>query len=140
MGRIWTRRFLMFGLTGALNFAFGYGLFAALYLAGLHPQWALGISFAIGVVWNYFTHARFVFGQSGFNRLPGYILVYIFTYFVNRWGLALAIEQGISPLVAQFVLIFVTFIISFFAISFVLLGRLPFTRDPGGPENGQSPG
>lgn len=123
---IWLRRSFRFGLTGVLNFAFGYSLFAALFMAGLHPQTALVISFAIGVLWNFTIHGRYVFGKTGYRRLPGYILVYVFAYLVNRFGLSLAISYQISPLIAQLVLICITFVISFVGISVVLTGSVPF--------------
>lgn len=124
----WTRRFVMFGLTGALNFAFGYGVFSVLYLAGLHPQTALVIAFTLGVCWNFMTHGRFVFGRQGYRRFPGYVAVYVGVYFVNRFGLAYAMDLGLSPLLAQFILIFITFAISFVAISMVLTRTIPFVQ------------
>lgn len=125
----WFRRFIKFGLTGVVNFAFGYSLFAGLYLVGLHPQTALAISFSIGVLWNFLVHRRFVFGTTGYRRLPAYVLVYILAYFVNRWGLWVALDYGISPLLAQLVLMCVTFVISFVGISVALTGAVPFFGD-----------
>ncbi|MEX0340706.1 MAG: GtrA family protein [Arenibacterium sp.] len=124
----WARRFVMFGLTGALNFAFGYGVFAVLYLLGMHPQTALVIACSLGVCWNFMTHGRFVFGRQGYGQFPGYVAVYVGVYFINRFGLAYAMDLGMSPLLAQFILIFITFAISFVAISLVLTGTLPFVQ------------
>lgn len=122
----WWSRFGKFILTGIFNTALGYGLFSGFYLAGFAPQTALIMSFSIGVLINFVLHGRFVFGTTGYRRLPAYIMVYVGTYFVNRWGLGMAIEAGISPLVAQFFLLFVTAVLAFFGVSIVLTGKVPF--------------
>lgn len=128
MSDSWIKRFIKFGLTGVVNFAFGYSLFAILYLAGLHPQTALIISFSIGILWNFMIHGRFVFGTTGYSQLPAYVLVYVVAYLVNRVGLSLAMEHGMSPLIAQLALMVITFVISFIGISIVLTGTIPFVN------------
>ena len=122
------RRFLRFVAVGIVNTAFGYGVYAALVLLGLPPQPALALAFAVGVVWNYATHARFVFGTEGYRRLVPYAAVYLGLYLLNAVALARATAAGISPLVAQAVLAVVMAGLSFVAPSLVLTGRLPFGR------------
>ena len=84
------RRFLRFVAVGIVNTAFGYGVYAALVLLGLPPQPALALAFAVGVVWNYATHARFVFGTEGYRRLVPYAAVYLGLYLLNAVALARA--------------------------------------------------
>ena len=122
----WMNRFWKFLLTGVFNTFLGYALFTGFYLAGLGPQTALILSFMIGVGINFVLHGRFVFGTMGYRRFPAYVAVYVVAYFVNRFGLAAAIEQGFSPLVAQFLLLFVTASVAFFGVSVVLTGMVPF--------------
>ena len=82
-------RFIKFLAVGLLNTAFGYAVYVVCILAGFAPQTALAIAFAIGVVWNYLTHARIVFKTGGYRRLPAYVVVYAILYGINRWALDL---------------------------------------------------
>ncbi|TYC75972.1 GtrA family protein [Stappia sp. BW2] len=86
---------------GIINTAFGYGVFAILVLAGVHPQVALVAQFGLGVIWNFSIHARFVFGVSGFGRLPLYGLAYVVAYAFNALLLAGLTGAGVPALGAQ---------------------------------------
>ncbi len=129
-------KFLRFLVVGVVNTAVGYGLYAALVLAGLGPQAALAMAFALGVLWNYGTHARLVFGTGGYRRLPAYAVAYLAIYAVNAFGLARAIAGGVDPLVAQLVLAVVMAGLSFVLISVVLTGAPPFLRRGDGKAGG----
>ncbi|QFT71172.1 GtrA-like protein (plasmid) [Labrenzia sp. THAF35] len=96
-----TSRVVRFLGAGIINTAFGYGVFAILVLAGVHPQVALVAQFGLGVIWNYSIHARFVFGVSGFGRLPLYGLAYVAAYAFNALLLAALTGAGIPALGAQ---------------------------------------
>jgi putative flippase GtrA len=119
-------RFLRFLAVGVLNTAFGYAVYAVLVVTGLSPQPALAAAFALGVIWNYATHARLVFGTQGVRRLPAYVAAYVAIYAVNALALGGAIRAGVSPLVAQGVLAVLMAAISFVLISAVLTGHVPF--------------
>lgn len=121
-------RFLRFLAVGVLNTAFGYALYAVLVWSGLSPQPALALSFAIGVLWNYLTHARLVFGQSGLRLILPYAGAYLLIYLVNAGALQLALRAGLSPLVAQGLLVLPMAALAFVLISRVLTGRVPFMR------------
>ncbi|MFM2355226.1 MAG: hypothetical protein RLZZ528_962 [Pseudomonadota bacterium] len=125
------QRFLRFLVTGLVNTGFGYGVYAILVLAGLPPQTALALAFALGVIWNYAIHARFVFGTRGYARLPAYGAVYLALYGLNALALGAALRAGIAPLLAQAVLTVIMAGISFFAISVALTGNLPGHRRTG---------
>mgnify|MGYP003526361532 CR=1 FL=1 len=86
-------RFARFLAVGVLNTAFGYALYALLIWLGLAPQPALAVSFAIGVMWNYLTHARLVFDQSGYRRVLPYAGAYGLIYLIN--AVALQAAQGL---------------------------------------------
>jgi len=113
-------RFLRFLLVGGLNTAFGYAIYAVLVLAGLSPQTALALAFCVGVVWNFFTHARLVFGARGVRRLPAYVAVYVGIYAANAFLLGRVIALGIHPLVAQAGLALVMAVLSYGLIKAVL--------------------
>ncbi len=114
------RRFIRFVIVGVVNTAFGYGLYALLVLSTAPPQIALFLSFFIGVLWNYFTTARFVFEVSGFGRLPAYAACYIFVYMLNAGSLHVAIDSGVTPLIAQAVLTPVAAVLTFVLVSFAM--------------------
>lgn len=114
------RRFIRFILVGVVNTAFGYGLYAMLVLLKAPPQVALFLSFFIGVLWNYFTTARFVFEVSGFGRLPAYAACYVFVYALNAGSLHAAIDSGLTPLLAQAILTPVAAVLTFILVSFAM--------------------
>ena len=113
-------QFARFVLVGLINTAFGYAVYAGLVLLGLPPQWALALSFAIGVLWNYVTTARFVFRVSGFGKLPAYIACYVSVYAANALALGAAIKNGVAPLLAQAALTPVAAVLTFVLLSLVM--------------------
>lgn len=119
-------RLARFLAVGVVNTAVGYAIYAVLVMAGLHPQPALAVAFVLGVMWNYLTHARIVFGSGGVRRMPYYFAVYAGLYLFNSWALARLLKAAVSPLVAQAGLSVVMAGLSFFLISLALTGRVPF--------------
>lgn len=120
-------RFIRFLGVGVLNTAVGYALYALLVWIGLPPQPALALSFGLGVLWNYLTHARLVFGQAGYRRIVPYVGAYGLIYGVNAGALQLALGVGLDPLAAQALLVLPMAGLAFLLISIVLTGRVPFT-------------
>ncbi|MEE4014606.1 GtrA family protein [Roseibium sp. FZY0029] len=121
-----TSRVVRFLGAGIINTAFGYGVFAILVLAGVHPQVALVAQFGLGVIWNYSIHARFVFGVSGFGRLPLYGLAYVVAYAFNALLLAVLTGAGVPALGAQ--LLSLPPVV---ALSYVLVARALGARESG---------
>ena len=126
-------RLMRFVAVGVVNTGFGYVVYAGLILLGMTPQPALALAFAIGILWNYMTHARLVFGTRGILRLLPYAAAYALIYGVNAFALDQALKAGLSPLLAQALLVLPMALLSFILISFVLTGRLPFQLRPGKP-------
>ena len=124
-------RFVKFLFVGVVNTAFGFAVYAILLrLLGLPWQWALALSYVIGILWNFGTHGRIVFGTRGLGRLPAYVGAYVVLFFLNRWALKGAIASGMSELWAQALLVLPMAMVAFVLVSFVLTGRLPFSRGP----------
>ncbi len=119
------KRFVRFVLVGLVNTAVGYLIFAAFVLVGIPSQPALAGAFVLGVIWNYWTHARIVFGQGGVSRLPFYGLAYLGIWALNAIALGAAQSAGIHPLAAQAALAPVAAVLSFFLIARVLTGKYP---------------
>ncbi|SPH18091.1 hypothetical protein DEA8626_01621 [Defluviimonas aquaemixtae] len=120
-------RFVKFLFVGVLNTAFGFAAYAVLLkLFGLPWQWALALSYVLGVLWNFGTHGRIVFGTQGFGRLPAYILAYLSIFFLNKWVLQMMISAGLSALWAQALLVLPMAMVAFVLVSLALTGTLPF--------------
>jgi putative flippase GtrA len=120
-------RLVKFLVVGVLNTAFGFLAYAFfLRLVGLPWQWALILSYACGVLWNFGTHGRIVFGTEGFRRLPLYILAYAAIFLINKAALKAAIAAGLSELWSQAVLVLPMAVVAFFLVSLALTGSLPF--------------
>lgn len=121
-------KLIKFGLVGVLNTVFGYLVYAALVLLGVIPGIALALAYVIGVAWNYMTHAKLVFKSQRGHGVVGYIGIYVLIYLGNATLLQMAMSAGVSPLLAQAGLAVLFAGISFFAISWVLTGTLPFSE------------
>ena len=118
-------RFVRFVLIGLVNTLVGYLIFVVFVVVGIPAQPALAAAFVLGVLWNYWTHARFVFGQGEVSRLPVYGLAYFGIWAFNALALAGAQRAGLHPLMAQAALAPVAAVLSFFLIARVLTGRFP---------------
>ena len=120
-------RFVKFLAVGVLNTAFGLGLYWLFLWLGLWPQPALALAFAFGVMWNYLTHARLVFGTVGLGRLAPYVAAYLALYGLNALSLRALLASGVGAYAAQAILVLPMAAIAFVLISYVLTGRLPLT-------------
>ena len=122
-----TPRLVRFFAIGGLNTAFGYGAYAALLFVGFHYAWAALLGTIAGVIFNYFTTGRLVFGDATARSLVRFVLVYGVLYVLNVAGLALLVGAGIGPYVAGLVLI-----VPMALVSFALMRRFVF-RSAGVP-------
>ena len=108
-------RFARFLLVGVLNTAFGYGMYAALLWLGLAPYLAVGIGTVLGVLFNFQSTGRLVFASAHPGRLPRFVLVYAFMYFVNVGCLSLVMSRtGLNAYVAGAVMLLPVAILTFF--------------------------
>ena len=120
-------RFVKFLFVGVLNTIFGFLAYAFfLRVVGLPWQWALAVSYVVGVLWNFGTHGKIVFRTRGFGRLPLYILAYASLFFLNKLALKAAIAAGMSDLWAQALLVLPMAMVAFVLVSLALTGTLPF--------------
>lgn len=105
---------------GVLNTGFGYVIFAAGVLAGLSSGIALAIAMVIGVVFNFFTLGRLVFGSRDPTRLPRFVGVYALTYVVNLMLLGLWEGAGVGSLLGQLACLPVTVSLTFVLMRFLV--------------------
>jgi len=97
-------RFLRFLLVAGLNTVFGYGLFAALILIGLRYPLAAAIATVIGILFNFQTTGRLVFGRHDLSLILRFLAVYAISYVVGIALIGWADRRGISVLLAAAVL------------------------------------
>ncbi|PPB81571.1 putative flippase GtrA [Albidovulum inexpectatum] len=133
-GRSDLGRLVRFLLVGVVNTAFGFGVYALLIWLALAPQLALALSWCLGVLWNFGTHARLVFDTTGLDRLPFYVASYGAIYVVNAGCLSALLALGLHPIAAQAVLVLPIAVLAYLLVSFALTGRLPFVTRRGRDE------
>jgi putative flippase GtrA len=95
------RQLVRFVLIGVLNTAFGFAIYAIATFGGLSPALALACSLVCGVVFNFFTTGRLVFGRRAASTFPKFVAAYIAVYVVNLVLLSWIISLGFDQLVAQ---------------------------------------
>jgi putative flippase GtrA len=112
-----------FLLVGMVNTAFGYALFAALYLASHHRQLSLVTSMTIGVMFNYFTTGRLVFANRGYRVLVRFGLGYAVVLVVNMAALEGLARAGLPTLAAQAIVLPAMVILSYAINRYVVFAR-----------------
>ena len=93
--------FARFVGVGLLNTAFGYGVFAALVLAGGWPGAALVVATVAGVAFNFQTTRRLVFRTDGRGRVVRFVLVYVAILAINWAALRITRRFGVPDIAAQ---------------------------------------
>lgn len=117
------RQFVTYLLVGALNTLFGYSTFAVFLLLGLHYAVAALLSTILGVLFNFHTIGRLVFGKRDPSLIVRFLGVYGVTYLLNVGALRL-LHAEIEVLVAQAALV-----LPLAGVSFLMHQRLVFGRE-----------
>ena len=118
------RQLISFLLVGILNTAFGYGLFALFIYIGLYYSLAVLFSTILGVLFNFKTIGKLVFGSSDNGLIFRFALVYVITYLLNIFFLWLFKKFGFENMyINGFVLL-----IPLAAVSFLLNKFFVFRR------------
>jgi putative flippase GtrA len=118
------RQLMAFVLVGVLNTAFGYATFAVLLLAGLHYALAAALATILGILFNFQTTGRLVFGSSDPSLIFRFVAVYGVVYVLNVGALRLLQDTPVPVLAAQALLLPLMAGISFF-----LNQRFVFVRE-----------
>jgi putative flippase GtrA len=114
---------IRFVAVGFVNTAFGYVLFAALYTAFQSHRAAIVLATAGGIIFNFFTTGRVVFGDGGLSRLVPFVLGYGFVMAVDIVLVDLGAAIGFSPFLGQAFALPVMV-----ALAFLINDRLVFRR------------
>ena len=118
------RQLFSFLLVGILNTIFGYGLFALFIYLGLYYPLAVLLSTILGVLFNFKTIGKLVFGSSDNGLILRFALVYVITYLLNIFFLWLFKKFGFENMyINGFVLL-----IPLAAVSFLLNKFFVFRR------------
>ena len=108
---------------GVLNTLFGYGLFAALIFLGLHYSLAVLLATIGGVLFNFKTYGRLVFGSRDNRLLFRFVAVYGIVYAAHVSLLKALLSTGLDPYAGGALLV-----VPMAALAFVLMKRLVFNN------------
>jgi len=108
MAALLDNRFIRFLLVGVLNTVFGYAVFAVFILLDLHYAVAALLSTICGVLFNFKTTGRLVFGSRDNSLLVRFFGVYAITYVlgvlylrvstVYQWNILIAAAVMMPPM------------------------------------------
>lgn len=125
-------KFVRFLLVGVINTLFGYSCFALLILLGLDYRYAVLLSTILGVLFNFKTIGRLVFGSKSNKLIFRFVLVYVVNFLLNVEALRMIsainifdLEQKTKMLIGGAVLILPMAI-----LSFVLMKLFVFREGP----------
>lgn len=115
---------IKFILVGILNTAFGYSLFALFIYLGLYYPLAVLFSTILGVLFNFKTIGKLVFGSSDNGLIFRFALVYVITYLLNIFFLWLFKKFGFENMyINGFVLLIPLATVSFLLNKFFVFRR-----------------
>ena len=111
--RLWATQFLRFLVVGAVNTAFGYGVFAGFILLHLHYTVAALLGQICGVLFNFNTTGVLVFKNKDNRLIFRFFGVYLITYLLTIGLLKVFNLYGVSNLIAGAIIVLPMAIISF---------------------------
>lgn len=91
---------MRFVVTGGVNTAFGYGIYAACIYLGAGYAIASGVSIVCGVLFSYKTTSAIVFGRGYRGSLARFIGCYVIVYAFSLLILKTMDALGINPYLA----------------------------------------
>jgi len=101
-------QFIKFIQIGIVNTMFGYGIFALCFLATRWPQLSAVVATVVGVLFNFFTTGRLVFGSRAMSALGPFVLGYVVTLSLNLVLLDAMLGLGVGALLAQALILPIT--------------------------------
>ena len=112
-------RFFVFLIVGGINTAVNYGIYAFFIFIGLGHIIAASFAFVLGMLFNYKTHGKIVFGNSDKNSFYLYVVCWISIYCVNIFVLDLLVRIGVDSYLAGALMIPPMAILAFLVLRFV---------------------
>jgi len=112
---------LKFLVVGGINTVFGYALFAAFTWFGMHYPLAIALATVGGVLFNFQSVGRLVFGGAPKSRFWRFVGVYCLIYLINLGGVKLMLSQSVNLYLANGIML-----IPLAGIAFILNRRFVF--------------
>jgi putative flippase GtrA len=114
---LWQNAFARFLVVGALNTAFGWSVYAAFILLGIPRPFSLLGATVLGVLFNFQTIGRVVFGSARGLLLPRFVVVYAGVYLFNLALLeSICRMLGVGSLLGQILALPPTVVVAFYAL------------------------
>lgn len=107
------KQIIKFLIVGGANTLFGYGLFAFFLWLNFHYSVAVLLATVLGVVFNFFTIGRVVFGSQERHLFLRFIMVYGIVYLFNVLGLWIFEQNAVNLYLGGMMLIIPLAMISF---------------------------
>jgi len=92
---------LKFVTIGVINTLSGYGIFAVLYFLTASGRVALVVATVVGILFNFFSTGRIVFGNRRLGAMPAFVAGYAFLFVANVVLFEVLTTLGLHPLLAQ---------------------------------------
>lgn len=112
--KIWSIRFFRFLVVGGINTIFGYLVYSAFILLKSHYSLALLFGTIIGIIFNFFTTGKLVFGNKNPKLIIRFIIVYGITYLLNLEFLRIFNGMNMNMILAGAIPLLPMAMISFF--------------------------
>ncbi len=127
------RRLLSFLVVGMLNTAFGYSAFALLFVTTQHRNMSLVAATVLGILFNFFTTGRIVFGNRTWRTLGPFVLAYGVALGLNLAVLNLLVAVGVKTLQSQAISLPVVVVVSYFINARLVFRPTPTASSSEGP-------
>jgi putative flippase GtrA len=115
---------IKFVCVGLVNTIFGYSVYLIFLFVGVNFALAALLSTVLGIIFNFFTTGRFVFGSRENSLFPKFLLVYFILYAFTIAGLSILNFWGISYEIGGAVMILPNAL-----LAFILNKRLVFNNN-----------
>ncbi len=123
-GYFFNKQFYRFIFVGIVNTAFSYSIYYLLCQTALPISIALALSTVMGIVFNYFSTGRLVFGNRGSRCFMKFILVYVTIYLINLLALCSLIVIGLPPEISQALLLPIIALLTFLVMKEIVFREI----------------
>lgn len=121
---LWQRhRWLRFLVTGGVNTAFSYAVFALLVYLGLNYALSNLFSLMLGILFSFRTQSALVFNGAGRGVFGRYVAVWAVLYFCNVGMIAGFLRLGANAYIAGALVILPTAVASYFMQKYFVFPR-----------------
>ena len=121
-------KFLKFLIVGGFNTALNYLIWAFFIYLGLGYFLATTFSLIIGLVINYKSQAKFVFGGGSNRSFYLYVIGWLIIYLFNVGLLGFLISMGVETYLAGAVLVPVMAVLSFLVLRYIVFRDCASTK------------